>query len=257
MKKKLLSLARGVAPGLFCFALCAVVAPAQTATNLADTKSFVKQVNGDLGATANAYWDGTNWQRVDTTKPAFWLQMQGTNNIPGETVPGVNLWVAQPGPNPIAAVGAVGGWLAATIVTSDRLLVVGGNGIELDGYGLSPYARFIHSNLGGTPVTGMLTNLFPDLSGVDSSSQPSWFAGFNGDTYMVERAQAGSGAALAQLFSVDALGTARFTPSSATHTCASSGDIGKLWVNNATSTTAVQVCVSTSGSIGWKKATLQ
>jgi len=178
-----------------------VVASAETGS-----KSFIKEVKGDLWLTANAYYDGANWQRVDTSKVAYGLQLQGTNNIPGEVVSGTNLWVAQPGPNPInSTYGAVGGWLLGTIVTGDRQLVIGGGGLEIDGYGAPPYGRVVQNHQGGVTNTGLVTNLFTDYSGVDSASQSSWFAGMVGDSFKVRRAPAGS-TTLANLVSVDPIG---------------------------------------------------
>src|SRR3982750_3298010 len=147
-----------------------VVASAETGS-----KSFIKEVKGDLWLTANAYYDGANWQRVDTSKVAYGLQLQGTNNIPGE------------------------------VVTGDRQLVIGGGGLEIDGYGAPPYGRVVQNHQGGVTNTGLVTNLFTDYSGVDSASQSSWFAGMVGDSFKVRRAPAGS-TTLANLVSVDPIG---------------------------------------------------
>jgi hypothetical protein len=191
------------------------------------SKSRIQEVNGDLWITANAYYDGTNWQRFDITKTAFGLQMQGTNNIPGgEVTPGTNLWVVQPGANPInTTYGSVGGWDLAQVLTGDRQMVIGGGGMEIDGYGSVPYARAMHNTINSTLYTGFVRNLFPDFSGVDSNTDPSWFEGLVGDAFKVQRAAAGSttlsdlltlntsGLSLSPSLSVDFSATAHTLPS--------------------------------------------
>lgn len=149
------------------------------AAELTNTKFRIAEVNGDLWLTANAYWTGSVWNRIDIAKVAFAIQMQGANNIPGEGVQGLNIWVAQPGNNPIGDFAAMGGWEAGFIITGYGTAVLGSNVLEFDGYGLVPYGRFIHSHVLtlGYDYTGILTNLFGDLSGVDDITSPSWFLG--------------------------------------------------------------------------------
>lgn len=196
---------------LLLVGVCASLACAQdafppSASKLTASRSVVKEVNGDLWITANAYWDGANWQRNDISKTAFGLQIQGTNNIPGEITPGATLWVAQPGANPInSSFGTVGGWEIGYLTTGNRQMVVGGGGIEIDGSGSFPYARFIHNTISSTLYSGVVTNLFPDFSGTDSSLSPSWFAGIVGDGYKIRRAVAGS-TSLSDLVAVDSIG---------------------------------------------------
>jgi len=112
-------------------------------------RSFITEINGDLWIASNATYDGTNWNRVDTTKYAFAIQIQGYGNIPGETIQGVNIWKAAPGTNPIGPFLAQGGWETLVIGTAYSGFVVGGSTIEIDGsaaqYG---YSRVICLNDG-------------------------------------------------------------------------------------------------------------
>jgi hypothetical protein len=98
-------------------------------------RSFITEINGDLWIASNAVYDGTNWNRVDTTKYAFAIQIQGYGNIPGETFQGVNIWKAAPGANPIGPFLAVGGWETLAIGTVYSGFVIGGSTIEVDGSG--------------------------------------------------------------------------------------------------------------------------
>jgi hypothetical protein len=203
-------------------------APAALSALMSASKSRIQEVDGDLWITANAYYDGTNWQRFDITKTAFGLQLQGTNNIPGgEVTPGTNLWVAQPGTNPInTTYGSVGGWDLAQVLTGDRQMVIGGAGMEIDGYGSVPYARVMHNTISSTLYTGFVRNLFPDFSGVDSNTDPSWFTGLVGDAFKVQRAVAGS-TTLSDLVTIDNAGRlvafqyreSLFTPASSSAAC--------------------------------------
>jgi len=112
-------------------------------------RSFVTEINGDLWIASNATYDGTNWNRVDTTKYAFAIQIQGYGNIPGETFQGVNIWKAEPGANPIGPFLAVGGWETLAIGSAYSSLVIGGSTIEIDGSGaLYGYSRLICLNDG-------------------------------------------------------------------------------------------------------------
>jgi hypothetical protein len=112
-------------------------------------RSFITEINGDLWIASNATYDGTNWNRVDTTKYAFAIQIQGYGNIPGETIQGVNIWKAAPGANPIGPFLAQGGWETLAIGTAYSGFVVGGSAIEVDGSGaLRGYARLTCLNDG-------------------------------------------------------------------------------------------------------------
>ncbi|MBI4546904.1 MAG: hypothetical protein HY707_02915 [Ignavibacteriae bacterium] len=146
--------------------------------------------NNDFWLVINAKFDGTNWNRVDTTKPAFALNLRAMTDIPFESgTKGACLWVAQSGSNPIGAFGATDGWRAAWIATQYRDFVIGGFGIEIDGNNtedplVTPYGRVINNNANW----GILTNLFLDLNtpGRDVLLQ-SWFAGIVGDAFKVRR----------------------------------------------------------------------
>jgi hypothetical protein len=112
-------------------------------------RSFITEINGDLWIASNATYDGTNWNRVDTTKYAFAIQIQGYGNIPGETFQGVNIWKAAPGTNPIGPFLAQGGWETLFIGTAYSGFVVGGSTVEIDGSGnTTGYARVICLNDG-------------------------------------------------------------------------------------------------------------
>jgi hypothetical protein len=112
-------------------------------------RSFITEINGDLWIASNATYDGTNWNRVDTTKYAFAIQIQGYGNIPGETFQGVNIWKAAPGANPIGPFLAQGGWETLAIGTAYSGFVVGGSTIEIDGSGAQyGYSRVICLNDG-------------------------------------------------------------------------------------------------------------
>jgi hypothetical protein len=112
-------------------------------------RSFITEINGDLWIASNATYDGTNWNRVDTTKYAFAIQIQGYGNIPGETLQGVNIWKAAPGNNPIGPFLAQGGWETLAIGTAYSGFVVGGQALEVDGSGAANgYSRVICLNDG-------------------------------------------------------------------------------------------------------------
>jgi hypothetical protein len=111
--------------------------------------SFITEINGDLWIASNATYDGTNWNRVDTSKYAFAIQIQGYGNIPGETFQGVNIWKAAPGNNPIGPFLAQGGWETLVIGTAYSGFVVGGSTIEVDGSSSQRgYSRLICLNDG-------------------------------------------------------------------------------------------------------------
>jgi hypothetical protein len=112
-------------------------------------RSFITEINGDLWIASNATYDGTNWNRVDTTKYAFAIQIQGYGNIPGETIQGVNIWKAAPGANPIGNFLQVGGWETLAIGSAYSSLIIGGSTIEVDGSGAGGgYSRVICLNDG-------------------------------------------------------------------------------------------------------------
>ena len=122
--------------------------------------SHIQQVDGDLWLTVNAYWDGTHWQRIDTTTTAWAWQLQKANLIPGEiNTRGVILWHCRPGDNPIGPFTAMGGWETAMIFTEHSNLVIGGMNFEIDGSGATYYGRVNHIDAQGTFLT---TNAYYD-----------------------------------------------------------------------------------------------
>lgn len=154
-------------------------------------------VSGDYWFMVNARWDGAteNFYRLDKTHAAFGLQMQATGLVPGEPdlgyfVAGSNLWVAIPaaydiirgGGSPTGPVfGATGGWELGWVLTEERQLTIGGGGMEVDGYGLFPYARVVHNTTGSAlhrRLSGMVTNAYTDLAGYDDPTKESWYWGF-------------------------------------------------------------------------------
>ncbi len=91
-------------------------------------------------------------------------------------------------------------------VTQFRSVVVGGNGIEIDGLSLKPpYGRIVSVSDGTVRRFGISENIYADWSGADVASAPRWFAGFNldRDRYEVSRAMT---TAVAPLMTVDAEG---------------------------------------------------
>lgn len=160
------------------------------------TRSYLTEIAGDLWFTSNAFYDGTNWQRVDVSQTAFAINFQSKNNIPYESnTKGLIFWRAQAAANPInATVGAVGGWELLYLLTEYKDMVVGGYGAEFDGNGTLPYARFVNFSVANAPPKwrGILTNLFLGMDNVDSPTEPSWFAGFLDDAFVVQRAPAGA-----------------------------------------------------------------
>lgn len=90
--------------------------------------------------------------------------------------------------------------------TQFRSLVVGGNGIEIDGLGLKPpYGRIMSVSDCTSRRFGLTNNIYADWSGADVPADPRWFAGFNLDRDRYEIAR-GTTAALTPLASVDAQG---------------------------------------------------
>src|SRR5215467_5587457 len=142
----------------------------------------VDSISGDLWFLSNAIWNpndghGGNFYRIDQTHAAFGLQLQGQGFIPGEPnlgyyVAGATFWVSQPEAytlirgagsfaNPIFNV--VGGWELGSTITQQRQMTIGGGGIEIDGYGLIPYARIVNNDSGTVLhkiMNGMMRNVF-------------------------------------------------------------------------------------------------
>jgi hypothetical protein len=194
------------------------------------SKSYVQEVNGDLWITANAYYDGTNWQRVDITKASFGLQLQGTNNFPYESNQGGTLWVASAHANPIdSTYGSTYGWRIGWTIQSTLTMVLGGAGVEIDGDGSVPYGRFFHNTISSVIYTGILTNEFVDFSGVDDATKPSWLSGIAGDSFQTSRAAAGAGATWNNFFKIDSSGNPYFpTIAPSSTSCMQMDSTGKI-----------------------------
>lgn len=165
---------------------------------------------------ANATFNRTTNQfnRVDTTKTAYAVNFRVKTNIPFESnTTGVCFWRCTSGSNPILdTYGTGGGWEAQFVITQYRDIVLGGLGMEVDGSGQLPYARFVNTILTAAEHRGLLTNLYNDFSGVDDAAEPSWFAGTVGDKFVVKRAAAGAGSTFDafDFFTVDSNGAVTF-----------------------------------------------
>lgn len=199
------------------FAIAALVAVllagAKGSAQDANTSPF-QEVHGDGWIASNARFDGTNWQPRLVNRPSFGLQLGEENDIPFERgTAGATFWVRDTGcAGAIAAFGNVCGWKLALAVTQFRSLVVGGNGIEIDGLGLKPpYGRIMSVSDGTARRFGITNNIYADWSGADVASDPRWFAGFNLDRDRYEIAR-GMTTAVTPLASVDAQG--RFSAAS-------------------------------------------
>lgn len=160
---------------------------------------------------SNVRWDGSHFQRLDTSRTSFALNLKAEDNLPYESrTTGMVFWRALGGAGAPQQVddsyGSPWGWQNVFIQTEYRDFVLGGFGIEVDGSGTFPYGRFVHTTYLGDQYTGVLTNIFVDFSGVDMPSAPSWFVGRKNDQYIVARAAPGAGVALTTLLSIDAAG---------------------------------------------------
>jgi len=167
-----------------------------------------QEVAGDGWIASNARFDGTNWQARLANRPSFGLQLGEVNDIPFERgTAGATFWARDAScTGPFSAFGTACGWKLALAVTQFRSLVVGGNGIEIDGLTLkAPYGRIMSASDGTNRRFGITSNIFADWSGADVAAAPRWFAGFNIDRDRFEIAR-GMSATLAPLASVDAEG---------------------------------------------------
>lgn len=156
----------------------------------------ILMVDGDVWILSNAVYDNDKreFYRVDKTRAAFGLQVQGQNAIPGEEglgyhTSGTNFWVAQPATYELIRNGGdpandryagIGGWENGFILTSERQFTIGGMGIELDGSGTFPYGRVVHATSiisWARRFTGMVRNIYPDFGGFDDKTADAWLAG--------------------------------------------------------------------------------
>jgi hypothetical protein len=176
-------------------------------------RTFIQEVDGDLWFTHNAYYDGANWQRVNTSTSAWGLQTQSTNNMIFENYKATTYWHAQAASNPIGGWATVGGWELVYSFSSHRNHTIGGGGTEYDGFGSVGhygYGRYQHALVSGVTYTGILVNQFLDFSGRDDTTKPSWRAGLesNGtvDKYCIARAPGGTWAGWTELLALSAAG---------------------------------------------------
>lgn len=86
-------------------------------------KTFLRQIGGDTYLTANAFFDGTTWRRVDTAKVSWALILRGSSNYPGGSSQSVELWTAPAGANPIGLFGT-GSWVLLTRHVPDLASVI-------------------------------------------------------------------------------------------------------------------------------------
>jgi hypothetical protein len=119
---------------------------------------------GDHWLAANATYENGVWNRDDESRYAYALQFIVNGVIPGEEdidpIGGISFWRCMPGENPIGRPGTIGGWELMSLVTEYRDMVVGGMAIEIDGAGIVPFGRVIHSHEG----TYLTTNAYSDFS---------------------------------------------------------------------------------------------
>jgi hypothetical protein len=186
-----------------------------------------KVVDGDGWLTSNANYDTAAWSPTDAARPSFGLQLSERNDLPFDRgTAGATVWVRNGGCGlHFGGFGEACGWQLGLAVTQFRSIVVGGQGMEIDGLGLPrPYARVINSTDGASHMAGLLTNAFVDFSGVDEPKAPSWFSGFDlsRDEFAVRRAASGPHG-FADLFSVDNAGNLRSAGSVAAPRIAQSG----------------------------------
>lgn len=149
-------------------------------------------VDGDGWLTSNASHENGAWSPFNETRPSFGLQLSLRNDIPFENgTAGATFWVRRPGCGKrFGSFGAPCGWQLGLAVTQFRSIVVGGNGIEIDGLAAgTPYGRVVNASNGESRLVGLLTNAYADLSGLDTPNAPSWFAGFDlsNDSFSVRR----------------------------------------------------------------------
>jgi hypothetical protein len=163
--------------GVFAAALASATGSAQESPS-----TPFQQVNGDGWITSNAHFDGKAWNARLPARPSFGLQLGEENDIPFEHgTAGATFWERDAGcSGPFATFGKACGWKLALAITQFRSLVVGGNGVEIDGLSLEPpYGRLASADDGVSRRFGLTNNIFADWSGADVATAPRWFAGFN------------------------------------------------------------------------------
>jgi len=86
-------------------------------------KTFLRQLGGDTYLTANAFFDGSTWRRVDTAKVSWALILRGSSNYPGGAAQAAELWTAPAGANPIGLFGT-GSWSVVSRQVSDLATII-------------------------------------------------------------------------------------------------------------------------------------
>ncbi|MGH7661654.1 MAG: hypothetical protein ACRENA_12175 [Vulcanimicrobiaceae bacterium] len=211
-------------------------------------------VDGDGWLASNANHDTGRWTVLNSSRPAFGLQLSERNDLPFDRgTAGATFWVRNANCGvAFAAFSEACGWQLGLAVTQYRSIVVGGHGIEIDGLdGKAPYGRVVNSQLGSSRVVGLLTNAFVDFSGVDSKSDPTWFAGFDlaRDGFVVRR-RAPNATGFDDLLSVDRDGNlaVRRSEQQASNQWATRARLlrGRYTFTYATPFEQTPVCVATS-----------
>jgi len=167
-------------------------------------------VDGDGWLTSNAVYGETRWSTLEAQRPAFGLELSERNDLPFDRgTAGATFWVHNAGCAVFESFGEPCGWQLGLALTQFRSIVVGGNGMEIDGSAPPPYARVVNAVDGEARVAGLLTNEFVDFSGTDAENAPSWFGGFDltHDGFAVRRAAPGS-QQFTDLLAVDSEGNA-------------------------------------------------
>lgn len=175
---------------------------------------FTEMTAGDFWITDNAWWDGTNWQRQNTSRTSFALNWQVYTDIPGEVgLKGLMFLRAVSGSNPISSTfGSFGGWEFLFVMTEFRDIVIGGFGIEIDGAGTVPYGRVQHSTVSGIKKTGFVTNVYLDESNRDGTTYNSWSVTVEddgtstGDFFRIKRAPSGGSIVWSELLKLSSAG---------------------------------------------------
>jgi hypothetical protein len=86
-------------------------------------KTFLRQLGGDTYLTANAFFDGSTWRRVDTAKVSWALILRGSSNYPGGATQAAELWTAPAGANPVGLFGS-GSWVIVSRQIADLASVI-------------------------------------------------------------------------------------------------------------------------------------
>jgi hypothetical protein len=224
------------------------------ATTTTDTNNVEYTVNGDFYKAVNASWDGTNWNRIDATKPAWLWQHNLANNMIGEGYKAMTLWAVDSGANPINAFTAVGGWYMVFSTSQFKDMTVAGYGIEIDGNFTFPYGRVQHATVGGFKKTGIMTNVYLDESGRDDTTKPSFFAGFmddgaGGESFKIRFASSGATLTWNDRFVIDNTGFATINGNTLYH----GGNLsfsGELSRNSGTGVVSLSTVPATKGGTG-------